>query len=113
MDVLVALASRAPEPVSRAELLDTVWAGAVVTDGVISRCISLLRDSVGDDRVGPRFIETLSKKGYRLVPPVSFAGERGTGGASTGRTPPTGDGRDRRAPFVICRPPRRDPLPTA
>ncbi len=85
MDVLVALASRAPEPVSRAELLDTVWAGAVVTDGVISRCISILRDSVGDDRVGSRFIETLSRRGYRLVPPVAFAEERGAGRTSTGR----------------------------
>ena len=85
MDVLVALASKAPEPVSRADLLDTVWAGAVVTDGVISRCISILRDSVGDDRVGSRFIETLSRRGYRLVPPVTFAEERGAGRTSTGR----------------------------
>jgi TolB-like protein/Flp pilus assembly protein TadD len=85
MDVLVALASKAPEPVSRADLLDTVWAGAVVTDGVISRCISILRDSVGDDRVGSRFIETLSRRGYRLVPPVAFAEERGAGRTSTGR----------------------------
>ena len=57
----------------------------MVTDGVISRCISILRDSVGDDRVRPRFIETLSKKGYRRVPPVSFAEERDAGRASTGR----------------------------
>lgn len=75
MDVLVALALRAPHPVSRDELIDEVWAGAVVTDGVLTRCISILRERFGDDRVAPRFIETLSKHGYRLLAPVRFAGD--------------------------------------
>lgn len=75
MDVLVALAARAPRPVSREELIEAVWGGAAVTDGVLTRCISILRDSLGDDRGEPRFIETLSKKGYRLLPPVAFFGE--------------------------------------
>jgi TolB-like protein len=72
MDVLVALAARAPEPVSRDALIDAVWGNVVVTDSVLSRCISILREQLGDDRAAPRFIETLSKKGYRLVPPVTF-----------------------------------------
>ena len=72
MDVLVALALRAPNPVSRDELLDQVWDGAVVTDGVLTRCISILRDRLGDARGSSRFIETLAKHGYRLVPPVTF-----------------------------------------
>lgn len=72
MDVLVALAARAPEPVSRDELIDAVWGPAAVTDGVLSRCISILREQLGDDRAAPRFIETLSKKGYRLLPPVAY-----------------------------------------
>lgn len=88
MDVLVALASNAPEPVSRTELLDTVWAGTVVTDGVISRCISLLRESLGDDRSRPRFIETLSKNGYRLMPVVAFVDEVSTGRGTPGRADP-------------------------
>ena len=75
MDVLVALAARAPDPVSREALIDAVWGGAVVTDGVLSRCISILRDSLGDDCTAPRFIETLSKKGYRLLPPVGYIEE--------------------------------------
>jgi TolB-like protein/Tfp pilus assembly protein PilF len=75
MDVLVTLAARAPEPVAREALIDLVWGGAAVTDGVLSRCISLLRDSLGDDRAQPRFIETISKKGYRLLPPVAYVDE--------------------------------------
>lgn len=72
MDVLVALAARAPDPVSRDELIDAVWGAVAVTDGVLSRCISILRDLLGDDRARPRYIETLSKKGYRLLAPVSY-----------------------------------------
>lgn len=74
MDVLVALADRAPEPVSRDELIAGVWQGAFVTDGVLTRCISILRGLLGDDRGNPRFIETLAKRGYRLLGPVSFVG---------------------------------------
>jgi TolB-like protein/Tfp pilus assembly protein PilF len=75
MDVLVALALRAPSPVSRLQLIDEVWGGAVVTDGVLTRCVAILRERLGDERGMPRFIETLSKQGYRLVPPVTFVDE--------------------------------------
>ncbi|MBL0292166.1 MAG: winged helix-turn-helix domain-containing protein [Betaproteobacteria bacterium] len=72
MDVLVALARRAPSPVTRDELIDQVWGGAFVTDGVLTRCISILRERLGDERGRPRFIETLAKHGYRLIAPVTF-----------------------------------------
>ncbi len=72
MDVLVALARRAPNPVTRDELINQVWGGAFVTDGVLTRCISILRERLGDERGRPRFIETLAKHGYRLIAPVTF-----------------------------------------
>ncbi len=84
MDVLVTLAERAPEPVTRAELIDVVWGDAVVTDSVLSRCISILRERLGDDRARPRFIETLSKRGYRLLAPVGPAQVRPTIGQPVG-----------------------------
>lgn len=72
MDVLVALALRAPKPMSREELIDQVWGSAFVTDGVLTRCISILRERFGDERGRPRVIETLAKHGYRLMPTVTF-----------------------------------------
>ena len=72
MDVLVALALRAPRPLSRDELMQSVWGDSVVTDGVLTRCIAILRELLGDDRGQPRFIETLPKRGYRLIAPVVF-----------------------------------------
>ncbi len=95
MDVLVTLAARAPEPVSRDELIDAVWGAAVVTDGVLSRCISILREHLGDDRAEPRFIETLSKKGYRLLPAVTFVEEK-----SAARALPDASARAAAAPTV-------------
>lgn len=72
MEVLVALALQAPRPMSRQELIDQVWGGAFVTDGVLTRCVSILRERLGDERGRPRVIETLAKHGYRLMPAVTF-----------------------------------------
>lgn len=70
MGVLVFLAERQGETVRRDELLDNVWSGTIVTDEVLSRAISVLRQALGDDRISPRFIQTLPKIGYRLIAPV-------------------------------------------
>lgn len=73
MDVLVCLASHAGEVVSRDTLNETVWRDVVVTDQAVTNCISELRDRLGDDRSTNRVIETIPKRGYRLVAPVSLA----------------------------------------
>ena len=70
MQVLVCLASRPGEVVSKEELIRTVWADTFVTDDVLTRAISELRRILKDDAKHPRFIETISKSGYRLLPPV-------------------------------------------
>ncbi len=71
MQVLVMLASNAQQPVTRDELLDTVWAGTVVGDEVLSRAVSLLRGYLKDERTNPTFIRTLPKQGYELIQPVA------------------------------------------
>ena len=70
MDLLVALAGRPGEVVSREELLDTVWEGAFVTDEALTTAVYQLRRALGDDARRARFVETVAKGGYRLVPPV-------------------------------------------
>jgi DNA-binding winged helix-turn-helix (wHTH) protein/tetratricopeptide (TPR) repeat protein len=70
MDLLVALAGRPGEVVSREELLDTVWEGAFVTDEALTTAVYQLRRALGDDARRARFVETVSKGGYRLVAPV-------------------------------------------
>lgn len=72
MQVLLMLARYSGHVVSRAELLDTIWAGAVVTEDTLSRCIYQLREqlrSIASLSGSPDFnaIETLPKRGYRLL----------------------------------------------
>lgn len=67
MDVLLALVRHAGAVVTKQQLVDEVWGGRPVTDEVIARCISALRTQLGDDHRHPRYIETLPRRGYRLV----------------------------------------------
>src|SRR3954466_2190521 len=69
MQVLVALAERPGEVVTRAELMDRVWSGVFVTDHALHRAIRELRRLFGDDPDSPRAIETIRKRGYRLIAP--------------------------------------------
>jgi Tol biopolymer transport system component/DNA-binding winged helix-turn-helix (wHTH) protein len=67
MDVLVCLADTPGEVVSREALIDKVWQGAFVSDDVLTRSIGQLRRLFGDDPERPRVIETIRKRGYRLI----------------------------------------------
>lgn len=67
MDVFVVLASRGGEVVTRDQLVEAVWDGRPQSDDVITRCISALRRSLGDDARQPVYIETLQKRGYRVM----------------------------------------------
>jgi DNA-binding winged helix-turn-helix (wHTH) protein/TolB-like protein/Flp pilus assembly protein TadD len=71
MEVLVALAGRAGRAVSREELLAAVWPGVVVGDETLTQSIIKLRRALGDNPRSPSYIETISKRGYRLVAPVN------------------------------------------
>ena len=74
MEVLMALAERAGEVVSREELLAAVWPGVVVGDDALTQSIIKLRKALGDKPRSPAYIETISKRGYRLIAPVTPAG---------------------------------------
>jgi DNA-binding winged helix-turn-helix (wHTH) protein len=78
MAVLTELARQRGRVVSRQELHDTIWPNVVVTDYTLNRCIYRLRQAL--DRIagngtgsGSEFIETLPKRGYRLLADISAA----------------------------------------
>jgi len=70
MSVLVCLAEHPGEPVSKEKLLQTVWPDTFVGEGVLVRSIVELRRVFEDDAKEPRVIQTIAKRGYRLVAPV-------------------------------------------
>jgi len=67
MDVLTLLATRPGHAVSKEEIFAEVWAGNAVEDGALAHCISEIRTALGDTPRRPRYVETIPKRGYRLV----------------------------------------------
>jgi DNA-binding winged helix-turn-helix (wHTH) protein/tetratricopeptide (TPR) repeat protein len=98
MDVLVCLAERAGEVVSRDTINDKVWGNVVVTDQAVTNCISELRHHLGDDRANHRVIETIPKRGYQLVALVRLTNE-GAARPAMAETPPA---RPRRLHWTIA-----------
>ena len=74
MDVFVVLASHHGEVVTKDQLVDEVWDGRPQTDDVITRCVSALRRGLGDSAKSPKYIETVQRRGYRVMLPVMPAG---------------------------------------
>ena len=70
VEVLVCLAESPGETVSKEQLIRRVWGDTFVTDDVLTRCISELRKALEDETKAPRVIETIPRKGYRLLEKV-------------------------------------------
>ncbi len=70
VDLLVCLARRPGEIVLKEEILAEVWSAQFIAESGLSRCIAELRQLLRDDAHAPRYIETVLKRGYRLIAPV-------------------------------------------
>ena len=80
MEVLCELARRAPQPASRQELMEAVWAGRYVGDESLTHAVSELRKALGDNTKHPRYVQTIPKRGYRLLEmPTAVSARDGTG----------------------------------
>ncbi len=68
MQVLLALASSAGKVMSRDEIFDQVWGDVIVGAEALTRCIVDLRKALRDTPSQPRFIRTVPRQGYCLLP---------------------------------------------
>jgi TolB-like protein len=70
--VLVLLARRPGQLVTRDEIKKEIWAGETFVDfdQGLNYCIRQIRAALGDDAETPRFIETVTRRGYRFVAEV-------------------------------------------
>lgn len=71
MALLHCLADNKGTVVSKDKLINVVWSDMVVGDGAITRSIAELRKTLKDNARAPQYIETIAKKGYRLIAEVS------------------------------------------
>ena len=72
VDLLVCLARQHGEIVLKDEIFAEVWPGQFIAESGLSRCVAELRQLLHDDAQQPRFIETIPKRGYRLIAPVAW-----------------------------------------
>src|SRR5438093_5073803 len=69
--------------VTKDELLDAVWPETAVSEAVIRVAIGVLRKVLDDTAQTPRFIATVSRRGYRFLAPVTVIDPPETGRAGT------------------------------
>lgn len=84
VETLHALLERSGSLVTKGELLERVWPGRFIEENSLSKCIAELRKALGDERVTPRYIQTVSKRGYRFIADVKRRTDERDGG---GRQP--------------------------
>ncbi|TMP66968.1 transcriptional regulator [Pseudoalteromonas sp. S1609] len=72
MDVLLYLCQNQAEIVSSDALLTHCWANTETGDNPLHKTITQLRKALGDKASAPQYIETIRKRGYRVIATVEF-----------------------------------------
>ncbi|HXQ74008.1 MAG TPA: winged helix-turn-helix domain-containing protein [Pyrinomonadaceae bacterium] len=70
VEILALLVSNAGQLVAKDFLLKEVWPNTFVEDANLAQNIFLLRRALGDERSGPKYIETVARRGYRFIASV-------------------------------------------
>jgi DNA-binding winged helix-turn-helix (wHTH) protein len=76
-ELLVCLAERAGALATKQHLIDQVWHTEFVTVNALTQLIAELRRALGDDPDRPRYIETIPRRGYRLIAETTVHGAPG------------------------------------
>src|SRR5436309_1635191 len=71
--VLRMLVAQAGQLVTQDALLDAVWGPMAVSEAVVRSSIRELRTALGDTAQHPQFIQTVHRRGYRFIAPVTVA----------------------------------------
>ena len=71
MALLLYLVQNAGRVVSREQLFRAVWPGVIVSDDTLTQAVAKLRRAFGDSARQPRYVQTVSKRGYRLSAEVA------------------------------------------
>jgi TolB-like protein/DNA-binding winged helix-turn-helix (wHTH) protein/Flp pilus assembly protein TadD len=99
--VLTVLVEHAGQVVTREQLQQRVWPTDVYVtfDQGLNNAIKKVRDALGDSAESPRFVETVAKRGYRFIAPISVRSE--LVGAVRAEPEPGLDRQHRFAPLVL------------
>src|SRR5215831_4382047 len=97
--MLILLLQRPGEVISREELREKLWPGNtfVEFDNGLNVAVKKIRDALGDSAENPRFVETVPRRGYRFIAPVSIRGKEGVRPSPEPSAPPDSQS-DRQTP---------------
>src|SRR5262245_19184002 len=70
-DLLVYLVKNRDHVVSKDDVLDTVWAGRIVSESTLTSHINAVRKAIGDTGEDQRLVRTIARKGFRFVGEVT------------------------------------------
>jgi len=70
-DILITLVENRGQIVEKDDLMKRVWPTTFVEEGNLTQNVSLLRKALGESAGGSQFIETVPRRGYRFVAPVT------------------------------------------
>ena len=90
MALLCALVERPGAPVSKDALIEAAWPGLAVEDSNLTVQIATLRKVLGEEPGGDRWIETLPRRGYRFIGPVTTS-DKAIVSTRVGPVPPVPD----------------------
>ena len=99
IDVLVALAKRGRTVYPKKELIEAVWGDTFVSDEVLTHAIWDLRKAFGDNASDPSYIQTIPKRGYRMIAPVQALGPQDGSRAQARASVRTAACHGRRSPW--------------
>ena len=76
LQVLTALVERPGEIVTREQLQERIWGKETFVDfdQSLNKAVNRLREALNDDPAQPRYVETVPRRGYRFVAPVTRNG---------------------------------------
>ncbi|MBY6204844.1 SUMF1/EgtB/PvdO family nonheme iron enzyme [Halomonas denitrificans] len=91
--LLEVLLRHAPALVDRDTLLDEAWGRTALSANVLPQAVSELRQALGDSAADPKVIETLHRRGYRILPEVERVEPGPAGNAAASAPAPPRSGR--------------------
>jgi len=100
-DILLTLVENRGQVVSKDDLMKRVWPDTFVEEGNLTQNISLLRKALGESQNGVQFIETVPRRGYRFVAPISEAAQFSASVSGVVPTTTVASPPKRRTPAVV------------
>ena len=70
LELLSLFCQHSNQIIGRQQILDAIWPNSMVTDNAVNKLIASLRKVLKDDPKTPKYIQTVPKRGYRLIADV-------------------------------------------